>query len=187
MEEKNNINQEETIEKFLDELNTRYEEPRKAFDKAYNEYMDLLVDLQTVLAVGFENRALFMTIDNTNSIITITNAISDSELVKIFAKVENSPVTNSIRTALALWDTTVYTISYYINNKMNEADSEDKSGTVLHVIASIVAIFELLQHAISFANFEDTIDKTEYLELYTKFQSLMGADELKAAVDSTEE
>ena len=71
MEEKNNINQEETIEKFLDELNTRYEEPRKAFDKAYNEYMDLLVDLQTVLAVGFENRALFMTIDNANNIITI--------------------------------------------------------------------------------------------------------------------
>lgn len=176
MEEKNNINQEETIEKFLDELNTKYEEPRKAFDKAYNEYMDLLVDLQTVLAVGFENRALFMTIDNTNNIITVTNAISDSELVKIFAKVENSPVTNSIRTALALWDTTVYTISYYINNKMNETDSEDKSGTVLHVIASIVAIFELLQHALTFANFEDTIDKTEYMELFNQLQKEMGLD-----------
>lgn len=187
MEELNNINQEETVEKFIEELNARYGEPRNAFDKAYNDYVNLLVDLQTILNVGFENRAMFMTIDNTNNIITVINAISDSELVKIFEKVEDSPVTNSIRTALALWDTTCYTISYYINNKIDETDQEDKSGTVLHVIASIIAIFELLQHAVSFANFEDTIDKTEYLELYTKFQSLIGAEDLRAATDSIEE
>ena len=180
MKEKNNINQEETIERFIDELNARYEEPRKAFDSAYDAYINLLVDLQTTLTVGLENHAMLMTKDSTNNLITIISAIAESDLVKIFDKIENSPVTSSVRTAIALWDSTCYTIGYYITNEMDKTDMEDTSGTVLHVIASILAIFELLQHAISFANFEDTIDKEEYIALYNKFQSLMNTDDLTA-------
>ena len=181
MENKITETQEQTVEKFIDELNAKYEEPRKAFDKAYDDYINLLVDFQTILAVGLENHAMLMTKDNTNNIIAVISAISDSELLKIFEKIVNSPVTSSIRTAIALWDSTCYTIGYYITKELDKTDADDESGTVLHVIASIIAIFELLQHAISFANFEDTIDKDEYIELYNKFQALMGTDDLTAA------
>lgn len=179
--------EEKIMEKFIDEINEKYAGPREAFDKAYDSYIGLLVDLQTTLAVGLENHAMLMSKDSTNTIINIISNIAESDLAKIFNNVENSPVTSSIRTAVALWDSTCYTIGYYIANEIDKKDAEDNSGTVLHVIASILAIFELLQHAVSFANFEDTIDKNEYAELYSRFQSLMESEENGTISESTEE
>lgn len=169
--------QEEVIDRFIDMINEKYAEPKKAFDEACEEYTSLLMDFQTALAVGMDNHALLMTKSSTDNIIKIMTDISRCKLITIFTGIKDSPVTTSFTTASALWGATCFSIGRYITEEHNNEDIDtDENGDVLHVIASVIAVFELLQHAIAFANFEDTIDKVEYMELFNQLQEEMGLD-----------
>ena len=167
--------QEEVMDKFIDMINEKYAEPKKAFDEACEEYTSLLMDFQTVLAVGMDNHALLMTKSSVDNIIKIMTGISGCRLINIFAGIKDSPVTTSFTTASALWGATCFSIGRY-NSEDHSNEDIDENGDILHVIASVIAVFELLQHALAFANFEDTIDKTEYMELFNQLQKEMGLD-----------
>ena len=95
--------QEEVMDKFIDMINEKYAEPKKAFDEACEEYTSLLMDFQTVLAVGMDNHALLMTKSSTDNIIKIMTGSSGCRLINIFAGIKDSPVTTSFTTASALW------------------------------------------------------------------------------------
>lgn len=176
MDEMNNKTQEELMEEFVNMLNDKYAEPKEAYDKAYEDYAERLVNLQDVLSATFENRDQIMSTEIAHTISHHVEGFSNSDLVKLFTKAEASPVVSSVGNAKALWDAACCTIGKYIDLK----DDEGNLGLKLHVTASIMAIFELLQHALAFANFEDTVDQEEYFGYIKQFESIAGITDDRA-------
>lgn len=163
------------LEALFEEVQERFGDQHETYKKAESEFHEMLIDLQAVISIGIDNRALLITKDSNTNITAIIDKIEACEFLKLFKEIEGSFVTSSARAAIALWHTT----SCALNNLLEidlKLDSEEvlNSIPVLHVISSVIASYELLCHCASFANFEATIDQDEYNELYMRMQDMMG-------------
>ena len=166
----------EALEALFEEVQEKFGDQHEVYEKAEEEFSELLVDLQTVVGVGLENKALLITEDSNINIAAVVDKITECKFLKIFEQVENSPVTVSAGVAIALWQTTSCALSELLSMEDIDLASEEviNSTPVLHIVSSVLAVYELLCHCLSFANFEATIDQEEYGKLYMRMQDLMG-------------